>query len=883
VRLIKWLFLTIVALVAIAAAGLMAITYLPQINGIRQSIASRILSSSFDREVEVKGAVAISLGDPVGLIISDIAMVSDSPEQEGGLQHIDHGEIAVPLASLLARPPVISRLDLSGASIELSLDAPGGEGTESGRAVLAEFPSAFFKRQLSGDLTLSDVSLRFLNANAGLDEIFEIANLHSQYTANGEAIEIGASGTLNKIAFGLAATVDNPRQDDSPGAIAVEFTLPGNEGNFSGTIDLGETVAIIDGKLQTQIGSLGDILDAVGLKRVVEGTGSLSARLTGPLDSVAVADAVASAENDDGNRFTAKGQIANLAGGRGLDIAFSGILGPGDETLAIDAPIADYRVTGFEGNLGGDFDAMQVDRFSMETNAFSVELQSIGPISVEKIAKDSEGRLGILGIHILNGPEDQPSLDLVGRIADALDMSGIDVAGSFNMETSNALSLEGGPGLSQLGRLVGEISISDADGTLGIESFAGKVHDSELVDLDVSLVADELEDLDEIAVDIDLKIADFARFSAALGEDTSVRGGVNFSGQLRIADEIPSINGRLVVNRSSITGTLAAQRRQNSLSLTGSVESEMLAVADFRSLWEVNQISSKQDIDYFVIKEQAFNDLEMDVGIDARKIAEAGKSVGNIKGRIVYSKDVLKLDPLAVTYLGGDIHATASVNLAGSPARLSTSGRVRKLQLGRLLSELGAQQIASGSLNAEFKLSGTAARNAFSKTASGTLTASLWGGSIGTNLVDLAGLDYVSWAFTRRKDDSTKLTCAILPLRLERGTGHTSNLVVETDNVMIVGHGTIDLGKETVHLDFQPIPKNRNTLSVATPFTVSGSLKKPGVEIDKRAKGQRIASELVSMPFNFFGNLLRGGKLAENGWEGKPCVVPKAKGATGPR
>jgi AsmA family protein len=882
-RTIRWLVLAVLCIGAAAVAFFAAVVYLPQFNGVRQDAAGRILSSSFDRDIEVNGPVTFLLGDPVGVSMNDVAIDPSSTGPDGGLDHVDHGEFAVSLASLLAGTPVISRLDLSGASIEIKLDDRDAQGKSAGRAAIAQFPASFLNRPLSGDMALKDVSLRFLSTDTGLNEVFDIASLHSRFVESGEAIAIEASGRLNEVEFGFKAKVDNPQRKAGAGAAEIEFTLPGNKGSYSGTVDLHQTVAVFDGRLQTQIGSLGDILDAIGLKRVIEGTGSLTARLSGALDSVAVSELDASAESSDGNRISATGNIANLAGGLGLDIAFSGVLGPDEENLAIDAALADYRVTGFEGFLGGEFAAMQVDRFSIETNAFSVELRSIGPISVQRIAKDQEGKLGIQGIHILNGPQEMRTLDLRGNIADALDVSGIDLAGTFDIETANALSLEGGPGLSELGRLAGEISISDADGTLGIESFTGQVTGSELIDLAVSLVVDEFEDLDEVAFKVDLKIADFARFSAALGEKTSVKGGLNFSGELKIANEVPSIDGRLTVNRSSITGTLSAQRSENVLKVAGNVGSDSMAIADFRSLWEVNLIGSKQDIDYIVIKEHAFDGVEVDVGIDARKIAEAGKSIGNIKGRLLYAQNVLRLDPIAVTYLGGTIHAKTRMNLAVSPASLSTSGRIAKLQVGKLLSELGAQQIASGSLNAEFDLSGTAARNAFAGSASGTLTASLWGGSIGTNLIDLTGLDYVSWAFTRQRDSSTKLTCAIFPLHLKRGTASASRIVVETENVMIVGKGTINLARDRVHLDFEPIPKNRNTLSVATPFTVSGSLRRPEVEIDKQAKGRRIATEFVGLPFNFLANLMRGGRPAQNNWEGKPCVVPKANGKTGPR
>ena len=72
-------------------------------------------------------------------------------------------------------------------------------------------------------------------------------------------------------------------------------------------------------------------------------------------------------------------------------------------------------------------------------------------------------------------------------------------------------------------------------------------------------------------------------------------------------------------------------------------------------------------------------------------------------------------------------------------------------------------------------------------------------------------------------------------------------------------------------------PKNEKMVSVATPFSITGSLKNPNINVDKQATGQRAAAEVMAMPMNIISNLMGVNKQGESEWKGKPCVVPKAK------
>lgn len=876
-RRLGWLFGFLLLIVVLAAGGLVAVVYLPQFNAQRQAFASSVLSASFGRDVEVDGPVSVSLGSTVEVTIEDMKVASVFSRSAGEPERIDHGAFSFPLASLWRGSPNITGLELSGVNLEFVSSGEDADGAESRRGALAVFPTRFLNHPSSGNLTLNDVELRFVNAEAGFDEKVSIDTLRSNENGASRAIQIEAKGKVNGLPIALDADFGNPRREGTghPLDFSIDLALPGATNKLSGTLDVGESVAIVDGVMDVDVQSLGDMLDALQLRRVTDGTGTLTAKLSGPLDALVAQNIEGATKSEQGNSYGITGRADFLGSDSTLDLTVSGTLPRESDVASATSLLTDSRVTGFEGHVSGSFDAIKVDQFLITTNALNVKFRNIGPISVQRIAKDEQGNLGIRGIHLLDGPADRPWLDLKGEVDNALKLRGIRFAGQFDLPTTDILFLESEDG-EALGRVAGELAMSDEDGTFGLDAFAGSVRDSDLLDLKLELVKEGNGEAGKAGFDTELNIPDFKAFAAALGVESEASGGLEFSGHLSVADDVATFDGRITANETAIDGHLSAKRAEGVPRITGSIESESLTFTDLRDLWDVKQIRRRKNVDYVTFNDNLLEDLEADVEVAASEIVEAGEAAGNFSGRMIYAQRKVRLDPLALTYLGGTIEAAAAIDLTSKPPVLTATGTVNKIPLRNLLAQFRAPPIASGSLNAKFDLSGVASRDEFAKSASGDATLSLWGGTVGTNMIDLTGMDYVSWAFTRKDDDSTQIVCAVLPLALKNGRGSTSAMVVETENVQLIGQGSVDLAGETLDLQFQPIPKNENTAGVATPFSVSGSLLKPDINVDQQAVNKRIGAEVMAMPMKFFSNLMGGNNEEEAESQARPCVVRQA-------
>ena len=99
---------------------------------------------------------------------------------------------------------------------------------------------------------------------------------------------------------------------------------------------------------------------------------------------------------------------------------------------AADQTILNIGMTGYSGRIVGDRSAIGIEDAIVKTNAANLEIKEIGPISIGRIVKDRDDRIGLLGIRILDGPPERPTLVLEGAVGDLLGFSDVRLAGSFD-------------------------------------------------------------------------------------------------------------------------------------------------------------------------------------------------------------------------------------------------------------------------------------------------------------------------------------------------------------------------------------------------------------------------------------------------------------------
>ena len=118
------------------------------------------------------------------------------------------------------------------------------------------------------------------------------------------------------------------------------------------------------------------------------------------------------------------------------------------------------------------------------------------------------------------------------------------------------------------------------------------------------------------------------------------------------------------------------------------------------------------------------------------------------------------------------------------------------------------------------------------------------GGDIGGRAINLWGGDVFKSLLPDGKTD-TKLLCLAGQLDIENGIGKTDSLIINTQDVIIAGAGTIDFNTNTLDLVLTPHPKDLTLLSLATPVTVRGDINSPNVSVSKVSVMKKIAGFMM--------------------------------------
>jgi hypothetical protein len=85
-------------------------------------------------------------------------------------------------------------------------------------------------------------------------------------------------------------------------------------------------------------------------------------------------------------------------------------------------------------------------------------------------------------------------------------------------------------------------------------------------------------------------------------------------------------------------------------------------------------------------------------------------------------------------------------------------------------------------------------------------------------------------------------------------------LILKTENVQLLGTGTVDLARETMDLQFDPRPSRGTPLQTATPFRVHGPLGAPQIELrSTTGLAGRAVIEALTLPLNVLGAIFGGG------------------------
>lgn len=196
---------------------------------------------------------------------------------------------------------------------------------------------------------------------------------------------------------------------------------------------------------------------------------------------------------------------------------------------------------------------------------------------------------------------------------------------------------------------------------------------------------------------------------------------------------------------------------------------------------------------------------------------------------------VMRADPLSFTMPQGNIAGTVQIDANGKVPETHIDLRLTGLQLSDFKPRNATDAPLEGSLLGRVKLAGTGGSVAkFVSTSDGTATFVLPRGEVRETFAELTGINISRGLglLLRRDDDKTGVRCGVADFTAKDGVLQAKNLVFDTEDVVITGKGSVDLGKETYDLTIQGRPKKFRLLRLKSPIALRGPLRKPDIGLE---------------------------------------------------
>ncbi|MCK5190187.1 MAG: AsmA family protein, partial [Methylococcales bacterium] len=514
------------------------------------------------------------------------------------------------------------------------------------------------------------------------------------------------------------------------------------------------------------------------------------------------------------------------------------------------------------------------------------KVTDMGPFSLTAKIDSDHKLLQLNKLEIIAGPRENPAIHATGSVKNLIEGSGITINIPFNEQILRQFfSMNAKHTIP----LYGNILLSDADGSLGIDALTLKTEDSKIMDIKVQGGINDIIHGEEIILNGSVSIKNLKRAGNIFNLDLPSLGPIEFKGKLTGSNEKSNFTGQMKFNQTEIISKLTVFHLVEQPTIKGSLSIPVLHLQDLgikANPQKHNQQtqSKKHKGDHFFsstpIAFDKLHDVNLDLIVDIDKVEGTKYKVDTVDMNILLNKGVLDIHPAKFKYADGQVDASLSIT-ANNPPHLKLKLTGDDIDLNGLMQQTLVPSPIEGNMNLTLDLS-TSGHTAheIASNLDGEIGITLENGLLRrSRYIDAIFLDLIDWLFTFGvTKNETQFDCAIASYTIKQGILNTDLLFLDGPKITVRGEGTIDLDTEKIDIIVN-LEKKRFLMNSRVPIHLWGTLPNPKVmPIPYKqaviSVGSYIFTPFVSIPFEALGSV--GNLLFEPG-EKSSCQERIAK------
>jgi uncharacterized protein involved in outer membrane biogenesis len=354
---------------------------------------------------------------------------------------------------------------------------------------------------------------------------------------------------------------------------------------------------------------------------------------------------------------------------------------------------------------------------------------------------------------------------------------------------------------------------------------------------------------------------DLASFKQLSGESLHLRGPFDISG--RIADTARNAysisNLKIKQGENNLSGSVELDLTENRPKVTAALSAQKL---DLRPYFQMNPNTEKTT--KHLSKESGKEDkifpdrplpldtlrqADADVKVQAAQVLLPNFPLNSLVMDIVLKDGALTVKPLKAVLGKGSMDGSFHLQSHGKVASLTIVFKINKLDISYLTKGHKSTEGLEGNLDADIDLRAQGASIAGLMGGLNGKTVLVMGkGRVDNKYIDILGGDLSSSLFRllnpfRKETQYTSIHCFVSGFNIKDGVASTTALALNTDHMVVVGEGEINLKTERLNLSLKPVPKggvgtsmigklNISLDELTRPFKLGGTLAHPSLAVD---------------------------------------------------
>ncbi|MEE9120831.1 MAG: AsmA family protein [Syntrophobacteria bacterium] len=461
-------------------------------------------------------------------------------------------------------------------------------------------------------------------------------------------------------------------------------------------------------------------------------------------------------------------------------------------------------------------------------------LPELGPLAAQANIHSNNKKLSIDSAQLRLGEIDNPVVKATGYVNDLSAMKGVKVDAKLHLDGHRFAAFADFHKLPDLAAVTGQLSISDSDGTLGIDSLQVETGQPKLLSLKLDASFDDFKDPYTLLLNGSLAAQDLQLIGAIFDRQWAAIGPVQLDAEIKRTGKGNELNSTLTAGETEVQANLNALFKTTPMRVSGTITARELLVWDLlekASDGEKKKASSKEPvfsrepIDFDWLKK-----VDMDIAIEVESFAQEQFLADSAQFQVVVKSGILSISPARFVYPKGKLDIDLQLDGRDHP-RLTFKAFGEHLDPRRALDiqEYKGKFEAEMNIDVSFSTSGLSPHELASNS-QGSIYITMQNGKIPAALIDLVFVDIAGWAWHKTtKRRYYEFDCGVADYSIEQGIISTKAFILNAKHIAITGGGTIDLGGEEV--DYVLLPKKKSRLiKKAEPVKIKGPLNDPKVK-----------------------------------------------------